>query len=56
MRDLTNMAIDRQNILNNHDAVLNIQKYLGVTGMFFQNEYRFTKEQLADFYGVDTSP
>lgn len=55
MRDLTISAIDRQNILNNHDAVTNIQQYLGVSGMLFQNEYRFTKEKLADFYGVDTS-
>lgn len=55
MRDLTTSAIDRQNILNNHDAVVNIQKYLGVSGMLFQSEYRFTKEQLADFYKVDIS-
>lgn len=55
MRDLTISAIDRQNILNNQDAITNIQQYLGVTGMLFQNEFRFTKEQLADFYGVDTS-
>ncbi len=48
-------AIDRQNILNNHDAITNIQQYLGITGMLFQSEFRFTKEQLADFYGVDTS-
>ena len=55
MRDLTISAIDRQNILNNHDAITNIQQYLGITGMLFQSEFRFTKEQLADFYGVDTS-
>lgn len=55
MRDLTISLVDRQNILNNHDAVKNIQEYLGVSGMFFQNEYRFTKDQLAEFYGVDIS-
>lgn len=55
MRDLTISPVDRQNVLNNHDAVSNIQQYLGVTGMLFQKEYRFTKEQIADFYGVDTS-
>ena len=55
MRDLTTSAIDRQNILNNLDAISNIQEYLGVKGMLFYGEYRFTKEQVADFYKVDTS-
>lgn len=55
MRDLTTSAIDRQNILNNLDAVTNIQQYLGVSGMLFNGEFRFTKEQVADFYKVDPS-
>jgi hypothetical protein len=55
MRDLTTSAVDRQNILNNLDAVSNIQEYLGVKGMLFDGEFRFTKEQVADFYKVDTS-
>ncbi len=55
MKDLTTSAIDRQNILNNLDAVTNIQEYLGVRGMLFDNEFRFTKEQVAEFYKVDTS-
>jgi len=55
MKDLTTSAIDRQNILNNLDAVSNIQEYLGVKGMLFDGEFRFTKEQVADFYKVDTS-
>jgi len=55
MRDLTVSAIDRQNILNNLSAVSDIQVYLGVRGMFFQNEYRFTKTQVAEFYEVDNS-
>ena len=55
MRDLTTSAIDRQNILNNLDAVSNIQEYLGVKGMLFDGEFRFTKEQVAEFYKVDTS-
>lgn len=55
MKDLTTSPIDRQNILNNPEAVINIQKYLGVSGMLFQNEYRFTKEQIAEFYSVDIS-
>ena len=55
MRDLTTSAIDRQNILNNLDAVSNIQEYLGIKGMLFDGEFRFTKDQVAEFYKVDTS-
>ena len=55
MKDLTVSAIDRQNILNNVSAVQDIQKYLGLNGMFFQSEYRFTKKQAADFYVIDNS-
>jgi hypothetical protein len=55
MKDLTVSAIDRQNILNNKKAVENIQTYLGVTGMLFQGEYRFTRQQMTDFYAIDNS-
>lgn len=55
MKDLTTSPIDRQNILNNVDAVTNIQTYLGVSGMLFNGEFRFTKEQVADFYKIDPS-
>lgn len=55
MNDLTISAIDRQNILNNNKAVDNIQKYLGISGMLFENEFRYTKQQVADFYTIDTS-
>lgn len=55
MKDLTVSAIDRQNILNNKKAVENIQTYLGVTGMLFQGEYKFTRQQISDFYIIDNS-
>jgi hypothetical protein len=54
-KDLTMSAIDRQNILNNKVALEGIQEYIGVSGMFFKEQYRFTKSQVADFYGVDIS-
>jgi hypothetical protein len=54
MKDLTTSAIDRQNILNNPEAINNIQKHLGITGMLYENEYRFTTTQIADFYGVSS--
>jgi len=55
MKDLRVSAIDRQNILNNKKAVENIQTYLGVTGMLFQGEFKFTRQQIADFYAIDNS-
>lgn len=55
MNDLTVSAIDRQNILNNKEAIGNIQNYLGITGMMFEGEYRYTKQQIAEFYVIDNS-
>ncbi len=55
MKDLTISPIDRQNVLNNPDAVISIQRYLGVQGMQFEDEFRFTKEQVTEFYKVDIS-
>jgi hypothetical protein len=54
-KDLTMSSIDRQNILNNKIALENIQEYIGVSGMFFKEEYRFTKSQVSDFYSIDIS-
>lgn len=53
MKDLTASNIDRQNILNNHEVLDAIQEHLGVTGMLFKDEYRFTKNQISDFYQID---
>lgn len=53
MNDLTASAIDRQNILNNPLAVEKIQEYLGITGMLFEGEYRFTANLIAAFYEID---
>jgi len=55
MKDLTVSPVDRQNILNNREAVGNIQSYIGMTGMYFQNQYRFTRQQVTEFYGIDSS-
>lgn len=53
MNDLTVSKIERQNVLNNKYALANIQNSLGITGMLFEDEYRFTKKMVADFYEVD---
>lgn len=53
MRELTNSNIDRQNILNNRFALEKIQDYIGISGMLFEGEYRFTTQMVADFYAID---
>lgn len=53
MNDLTISNIERQNVLNNRYAVARIQDSLGVTGIEFEGEYRYTKKMVADFYEVD---
>lgn len=55
MKDLTNSNIDRQNILNNRFAVEKIQDYVGITGMLFKEQYRFTKKMVTEFYDIDIS-
>lgn len=55
MDKLTNSNIERQNILNNRFALERVQEYVGLPGMFFEGEYRFTKQMVADFFEIDTS-
>lgn len=55
MNDLTKSNIERQNILNNKYAIQRVQEYVGLPGMMFEGEYRFTKQMVADFFEVDTS-
>lgn len=54
MKDLTQSAIDRQNILNNAQAVEKIQTYVGLTGLLYEGEYLFTSKMVADFFKVTT--
>ena len=46
-------TIERQNVLNNRFAVEAIQKALNVEAIFFDGQYCFTKQMVADFYEVD---
>lgn len=52
-KELTNSNIERQNILNNNFALVEIQKAAKIRGVLFENRYRFTKEMAAEFYDVD---
>lgn len=55
MKDLISSNIDRQNILNNPLVVSNLRDYFGVPGMLFQEEYKYTKQQISEFYQIDTA-
>ncbi|HDP99941.1 MAG TPA: hypothetical protein ENN22_12255 [bacterium] len=52
-KNLTTSAIDRKNILNNQYAIEPIRQEIGLSGLLYLNEYRFTMQQTADFYEVD---
>ncbi len=53
-KQLTNSNIDRQNILNNQYAMNEIEKAVGIKGILFEGSYRFTKQQIAAFFEVDS--
>lgn len=53
-KQLSNSAVDRQNILNNPYAVSAIQEQIGIKGILIDGEFKFTIRQLAEFYEVDT--
>jgi hypothetical protein len=50
---LSDSEIDRRNILNNPYALEAIQKEVGLVGIKFNSEYKFTVRQAAQFYEVD---
>lgn len=51
-KELANTSVARQNILNNSLAVAEIQKAVGIKGVLFENEYKFLKRQIAEFFDV----
>ena len=53
MSNLTISNIERQNVLNNKYALTKIQENIGIVGMEFEGEYRFTKKMVADFFEVE---
>ena len=52
-KDLTASQVDRQNILNNEIAVLEIQKTSKIDCVFFEDKLYLTKEMVASFFEVD---
>src|SRR5690554_2938674 len=53
IKDLTQSAIDRQNILNNSQAIEMISSKLGFNGLLYNDEFKFTTKMVAEFYEVD---
>ncbi len=51
-KDLTNSAVDRQNILNNPFALAEIEKAAGIRGIPFEGKTVLLKEQVAAFFEV----
>jgi len=51
-KNLTTSGVARQNILNNTYALQEIQKAVGIEGIMFESEFRFTKKQLAKFFEI----
>lgn len=53
MKDLTTSRIDRENILNNHFALEVISNDLGLNGLLFESELKFTIQQVSEFYAIE---
>ncbi|MDO3693971.1 DNA-binding protein [Wenyingzhuangia sp. chi5] len=52
-KDLTTSNLHRKNILNNNHALKILYKKLSFSGIMFENKYRFTKKQVAEFFEID---
>lgn len=52
-KDLTNSSLARRNILNNQYTVQEVYQQLGFYGVKYEGKYRFTKQQIADYFNVD---
>jgi hypothetical protein len=52
-KDLTTSDLDRKNILNNNIAIREVYQQIGFFGFKHAGKFRFTKQQLADYFEVD---
>jgi hypothetical protein len=53
-KDLTNSLVDRKNVLNNNLAIRELYGQLSFSGVLFEGKYRFTKQQIAKYFEVDS--
>lgn len=54
-KNLTNSQLDRQNVLNNRYAMEKLREHLDLEGIFFEDNFVFTKQQLAKLFDVSDS-
>ena len=52
-KDLTSSHIDRQNILNNELALIEIKKKSNFKGILWDEELMFTREMASELFEVD---
>lgn len=52
-RDLTTSPVDRKKILSDNETIKAVYDNLGFQGVLFDGRYRFTKQQVSNFYEVD---
>ncbi|WP_430411026.1 DNA-binding protein [Kordia sp.] len=52
-KDLTTSDLHRKNILNNNYALEIIYSEVSFPGVMFENKFRFTKKQVAEFFEID---
>src|SRR5690606_16559290 len=52
-KDLTNSDLDRKNILNNNIAIQEVYQQVGFFGFKHDGKFRFTKQQIAEYFEVD---
>ncbi|MBQ7518567.1 MAG: DNA-binding protein [Bacteroidales bacterium] len=52
-KSLTKSQVSRQNILNNKFALQDLQNEIGLQGVLFQEELKFSKKQIASFFQIE---
>ncbi|MBQ0089634.1 MAG: DNA-binding protein [Prevotellaceae bacterium] len=52
-KSLTKSQVSRQNILNNKFAMQDLQNEIGLQGVVFQNELKFSKKQIASYFNIE---
>lgn len=51
-KSLISSKLERRNILNNKYAVEEVEKFVGLKGMLFEGQIRYTTNQVMEFFGI----
>tara|TARA_E500000318_G_C3565136_1_gene215329 strand:- start:2051 stop:2497 length:447 start_codon:yes stop_codon:yes gene_type:complete len=52
-KDLTTSNVHKKNILNNKDALQEIEQEVALPSILFEGSLRYTKRQIAQFFDID---